>query len=133
MSMWPSRTNLWGRKTRPVNLGHHGKTNGHDNYGDEKDEIERDEYKEYDEIVHENKLLLSRVEFLKSMLDHKEKELVGVHIQLRESREFMQTVVLELIQMKNYRPPAASTETRPSTALTEYIKKKNENSTGKLP
>ncbi len=120
MSMWNGKTDLWGRKTRPSIPMHDTKFS--------KQEMSEDYVDEQDKIKH----LEAQIKFYQNSLVEKCQEIAALNKRLEDSTSFMQTVVLELIQLKNYRP-ATSTDTKPSTALTEYIKKKNENATSKLP
>lgn len=124
MAMWPSRTSLWGKKTRVVDLKPAVKAvaNGHN----KDDDYEDDEEDNNSKI----EALEAKIDFLKSLLEHKESEIAGLQNQLRDNTQFMQKVVLELIQLKN--TPVVGPAT-PKTSLEKYIENKNAGPKGKLP
>ena len=125
MALWSGKTDLWGRKTRHVELPPPKKTNGHD------DHVEKDE--DYLETEDKIMALEAQVKFYQDRVLEKCQEIAALNKRLEDSTNFMQTVVLELIQMKNYRP-APTAEVKPVTALEKYIAKKNSDATeAKLP
>lgn len=131
MSMWPSRTKLWGGKTRSVGYIKEKKDsmpNGHDTRDEDFIEEHEDYMEEQDKIKHLEAHIIS----LETRLKEKCQEIVGLQIQLKENTQFMQTVVLELIQMK--RPIAQSDSSiKPKGALENYIANKNSKEVAKLP
>lgn len=118
MALWKSKTDLWGRKTRPVKF---------DKIIDEALDEKEEDYLEEDKI----KTLEAKIVFLTSMLDKETKEVARLNKRLEESTDFTHKVILELIS----RPPANNSfNPAPKTALEKYIEKKNgETSKGKLP
>jgi predicted nuclease with TOPRIM domain len=112
MSMWNGKTDLWGRKTRPSvmkeTLREHAETEKEDDYMEDQDKIRH---------------LEAQIVGLEIRLKEKCQEVASLNKRLDDNKQFMQTVVLELIQMKNHRPPTS--EAKPASALEKYIADKN--------
>ncbi len=120
MSLFKSKTDLWGRKTRPIPINEPPKVA---NGAHKEDDFKDDYLEEADKIM----ALEAKIEFLKSIIDSRADEIKCLQSQLAENNKFMQTVVLELIRLKTTvtTPVAAPVTVSPKTALEKYIEKKN--------